>query len=143
MAERVAQKKSLVKKLGIRPGFVLAIKNAPVGYENMLGRLPAGFIRHDGRGHSLDFIQYFVHTARELKEQFPHLKGKLKREGVLWISWPKKRSGIRTDLNQSRVRALGLTNGLAGMRVIALDVRWSALKFVVHSRAGRGAGSLK
>ncbi|OGZ95970.1 MAG: hypothetical protein A3I44_05255 [Candidatus Sungbacteria bacterium RIFCSPLOWO2_02_FULL_51_17] len=135
MTEKTAQKKSLVKKLGIRPGFVLAIKSAPAGYEKMLGRLPVGFIRQDGRGRSLDFIQYFVHTAKELQEQLPHLKDKLKREGALWISWPKKRAQMGTDLSESRVRALGLAHGLRKIKVAGIGAHWNALKFVIRQSA--------
>lgn len=75
-------------------------------------------------------LVYFVSSKLELEKLFPKLKSILKKDGVLWIGWPKKASGMGTDLNENIVMEIGLKNGLVDVKVIAVDESWSALKFV-------------
>jgi len=79
---------------------------------------------------TLDFAMLFVRTASDLKKGFPRLRDRLESNGVLWVSWPKRTSGVETDLSDNVVRAIGLDAGLVDVKVCAVDETWSGLKFV-------------
>ncbi len=119
----------LIDKLGIKPGYRLALVQAPDGYEDLLGPLPAGVAHGEAQG-SLDFIQVFVSSRAELESQFPRLKAALAANGLLWVSWPKRAARMKTDLDENIVREIGLAHGLVDVKVIAVDATWSGLKFV-------------
>jgi hypothetical protein len=82
----------------------------------------------------LDFIQFFTKKKEELEKEFPILNQELSRNGMLWVSWPKVSSGVKTDLNETVVREIGLENGLVDVKVVAVDKTWSGLKFVCRLR---------
>lgn len=120
----------LVKKLGIKPGFRIAFLHAP---EDAIAsiELPAEItVSSAGSRQPLDFILLFVKSKQELAKKFSPAAAKLKPDGMLWISWPKKTSGIKTDLTDNVVRELGLSEGLVDVKVCAVDETWSGLKFV-------------
>src|SRR5207253_2642066 len=96
--------KPLVQKLGIKPGTTIAILNAPKGYERTLGRLPSVTRKSNART-AIDFVQFFTTEKRELERRFETLARALSPAGMLWISWPKKASGVATDLTEDVVRA--------------------------------------
>lgn len=123
-------KRSLVAKLGIKARAVIAILDAPKGYERTLGRLPAGVTRRATVTGPLDFIQFFTRDERELKRAFRTLERALAPAGMLWISWPKRASGVPTDLREDVIRGIGLAHGLVDVKVAAVDDVWSGLKFV-------------
>jgi len=123
-------KTPLVQKLGIKPGFHLAILNAPAGYERVLVDLPAGITQSAELGHGLDFVQFFCRERAQLEQRFPELKAALKPAGMLWISWPKGTSKVPTNLNENIIREIGLENGLVDVKVAAVDDDWSGLKFI-------------
>jgi len=118
----------LPKKLGIKEGSRVALVNAPKDFE--LGELPDNveFIKRPTK--SLDIILFFVLSERALTRDFAKLATKLTANGMLWISWPKKSSGVATDLSEQRVREIGLDAGLVDVKVCAIDETWSGLKFV-------------
>jgi hypothetical protein len=122
--------KPLVAKLGIKVGARVAILNAPVGYGRTLGRLPTAVTRRLSSTGSLDFVQFFTREKRELERRFRALERALAPAGMLWISWPKKSSGVATDLTEDVIRAVGLAHGLVDVKVAAVDEIWSGLKFV-------------
>jgi len=119
----------LVKKLGIKSGFNIALVSAPPGYANELG-LPPNVSINSRRGKPLDFAQLFVKSEKELKTKFSVYANRLNASGLLWVSWPKKSSGVSTDLSENIVRAIGLAAGLVDVKVCAVDEVWSGLKFV-------------
>ncbi|MCL5985463.1 MAG: DUF3052 domain-containing protein [Actinobacteria bacterium] len=121
---------SLIEKLGIKKGFKIFIVNPPRAYSDMLKELSEDVYILDMLKGPLDFIHLFVSTKEELNSKLPSLKNELSVNGALWISWPKRKSGIVTDLNENIVREIGLSNGLVDVKVIAVDENWSALKFV-------------
>ena len=121
--------KPLVAKLGIKPGSTIAILGAPRGYDRLLGRLPEVRRRTPATGR-LDFVQFFTTEKHELERRFATLARSLTPAGMLWISWPKKASGVTTDLTEDVIRAVGLAHGLADVKVAAVDDVWSELKFV-------------
>ncbi|PYP42586.1 MAG: DUF3052 domain-containing protein [Gemmatimonadetes bacterium] len=121
--------KPLVAKLGIKSGSTIAILGAPRGYTSTLGTLP-GVHRKPGAAGPLDFVQFFTKEKHELERRFAALARALAPAGMLWISWPKKASGVATDLTEDVIRAIGLAHGLVDVKVAAVDEVWSGLKFV-------------
>jgi hypothetical protein len=122
--------KSLLQKLGIKAGWRLIFLNAPAHYDAALGALPEGTKVQQKLSATCDFIQFFTTDRAELETQFPALKAALKPEGMLWISWPKKAAKIPTNLDENIIRDTGLRMGLVDVKVIAVDEKWSGLKFV-------------
>ena len=122
--------KPLVEKLGIKTGASVAIVNAPKGYDRILGGLPSGVTRKGNAGGPLDFIQFFTREKRALERRFAALARALAPAGMLWISWPKKASGVATDLTEDVIRVIGLAHGLVDVKVAAVDDVWSGLKLV-------------
>ena len=119
----------LVKKLGIKPGFNIAFVDAPQGYANELD-LPADVSINTRSGKPLDFAQLFVKSEKKLKTKFSDYANRLSASGMLWVSWPKKSSGVSTDLSENIVREIGLAAGLVDVKICAVDEVWSGLKFV-------------
>lgn len=118
----------LVQKLGIKPGARVQFVAAPPQLPDLLGPLPDG-AAVASRG-KLDFAIVFTTKLSDLMRQFPKLRDRLESNGMLWVSWPKKSSGVVTDLNENVVRDYGLANGLVDVKVCAIDDTWSGLKFV-------------
>ena len=121
--------KPLVAKLGIKPEMRIAILQAPRGYERTLGKLPQ-LRRGASADGALDFVQFFTRERRALEHRFAALARALAPAGMLWISWPKKASGVATDLTEDVIRVIGLAHGLVDVKVAAVDDVWSGLKFV-------------
>lgn len=120
----------LTKKLGIKEGSRVALINAPKDFESELGELPDNvqFIRRPTK--SLDIIVFFVLTERALLRDFAKFAARLVANGMIWIAWPKKSSGVATDLIEQQVQRIGLDAGLVDVKVCAINEIWSALKFV-------------
>jgi hypothetical protein len=120
----------LPKKLGIRPGARLGLIGAPDGFETTLGSLPDGVrVVSVARG-PLDVIMGFFVERRALDRRFSVLARALDPAGGLWIVWPKRASGVATDLTENGVREVGLAAGLVDNKVCAVDEVWSGLRFV-------------
>jgi hypothetical protein len=120
----------LPKKLGIKEQFRVAMLDLPPDVKTELKSALAGCkVAKDG---PLDFAMIFVKTAAELKKQFPLFSKQLMPAGMLWVSWPKKTSGVATDLNENEVRRIGLGAGLVDVKVCAVSEIWSGLKFVIR-----------
>jgi len=121
----------LAKKLGIKEGFRLGIVNSPKGLKKELGSLPADVKISVGHlPKPLDLIILFTASERALKIEFPILAEKLSVNGMLWIAWPKKSSGVSTDLSFDIVQQTGLQAGLVDVKICAVNEIWSGLKFV-------------
>jgi hypothetical protein len=120
----------LVKKLGIKEGFDIAFVKAPPNFVAQLD-LPFGVnIRSLSKSKDLDFILVFVKSQNFLTTAFAQYSHKIKANGMIWVSWPKKTSGVQTDLTENIVRDIGLAAGLVDVKVCAIDDIWSGLKFV-------------
>lgn len=120
----------LIDKLGVKPGFRIYIKNAPENYFEMLGKLPDGIQLNKKICHDTDFIHFFTMQRSALEKNFLIFKSRLSKSGLLWISWPKNSSGVKTDLSENIIREIGLRTGLVDVKVCAIDEIWSGLKFV-------------
>ena len=119
----------LAKKLGIAAGSNLAVVSAPNGFCDDLA-LPEGVrVRTSARGR-VDVLVFFATRGAELSRRFPAMKRAIEHDGGLWIAWPKRTSGVATDLSENPVREIGLTNGLVDNKVCAIDDTWSGLRFV-------------
>ena len=120
----------LIKKLGIKDNFDVVFVNAPENFTARL-ELPATVnVRRILQSKALDFILLFVTSQAALTISFAQYPPKLKSNGMFWVSWPKKSSGVQTDLNENIVRDIGLAAGLVDVKVCAVDEVWSGLKFV-------------
>ena len=120
----------LPKKLGITGEQRVAFPGAPESFMQTLGELPAAVeIRRRARG-PLDVIVLFTRRRSELERRFETLKRALRPNGGLWIAWPKRTSGVRTDLTEDLIRQVGLGAGLVDDKVCAIDETWSGLRFV-------------
>ena len=127
-------KRSLVDKLGIKAGYKILLINPPANYDGMLGLLPENVRVFSETQGPIDFIQFFTAERSELEKRFSDLKNALALNGMLWISWPKGASKVKTDLNENVVREIALKNGLVDVKVCAIDDVWSGLKLVYRLR---------
>ncbi len=118
----------LPKKLGIKENSVVALVNAPKGFEATLGDLPAGVKFKKQAADGTDLIIWFIRMRAELEDRIPEMH-KLTGRGAIWIAWPKQASGVASDLTQNVVRETGLAAGLVDYKVCAIDATWSGLKF--------------
>jgi hypothetical protein len=124
----------LAKKLGIREGARVAAVGAPGDFERLLEPLPRGVrIGKRARG-PLDVLVFFTKRAGELERRFERLASALDPAGGLWIAWPKRSSGVETDLDENVARDIGLAAGLVDNKVCAIDETWSGLRFVIRLR---------
>jgi hypothetical protein len=122
----------LVQKLGIKPGHRLLLVQPPSNFDRTLGELSEGVTLVSPAAKQLDVTLLFVQSQRELKKRFASLARRLVSNGALWICWPKKASGVATDLTENIVRDQGLDVGLVDVKVCAVDEIWSGLKFVIR-----------
>lgn len=123
--------KPLEKKLGLKDGFLCAFYNAPKTYINWLNSLDINIqISNNQKDTSLDFIHVFCKTDKDLDHTVFVYKPLLKKDGMLWVSWPKGSSKINTTLKREPIRDYVLANGLVDVKVAAIDDDWSGLKFV-------------
>ena len=120
----------LPKKLGIKDGFQVCLIDAPSDVIAELKQpLEKCKLVREPKG-PLDFAMLFTKSAASLKNEFPRTAKRLFPSGMLWISWPKKSSGVPTDLTENIVRDIGLAAGLVDVKVCAVTDVWSGLKFV-------------
>lgn len=122
----------LPKKLGIKPGTTLATLNAPADFAATLGPLDDVRIRIDTRGR-WDLLVLFVTSRRDLERRLPRVVDGLEQRSF-WIAWPKRTSGIATDLTEDILRELALPLGVVDYKVCAIDATWSGLKFALRRR---------
>jgi hypothetical protein len=124
----------LVKKLGIKPGSTLALIGAPDDFDDTLGELPDGVTVRRRLQGQLDVIVAFYVESSVLERRLPALRRALAPAGGLWLAWPKRASGVATDLSDNVVRELGLAAGLVDNKVCAIDAVWSGLRLVYRLR---------
>ena len=120
----------LPKKLGIKNGFKVYFFNQPPEVRRELSAALKSCTTTRDLKSPLDFAMVFTQSRAELSQHFAILAKALTAAGMLWVSWPKKTSGVDTDLNENVVREVGLTAGLVDVKVCAVTEIWSGLKFV-------------
>jgi hypothetical protein len=122
----------LPKKLGVRENQRIALINEPNDFRGNLGDLPANTKILKSASRPLDLVLLFVDREKDLAQKFPALAKKLSSDGMIWVAWPKKSSGVATDLAFERVQSIGLDCGLVDVKICAIDDVWSGLKFVIR-----------
>lgn len=133
----------LPQKLGIKPGSSVLLRLAPPSFEALLTPRPAAAkLARAGRG-PFDVIVLFAKNQAALVHELPSAVAKLKPNGGLWVAWPKKASGMLTDLQESFVRTAGLEARLVDNKICAIDETWSGLRFVYRLRDRAEVASTK
>ena len=122
----------LPKKLGVKDNQRIALINAPGNFERELAELPATTEIVKRLIAPLDLVMLFVDREKKLAKEFPSIAKKLSSNGMIWVAWPKKSSGVPTDLIFERVQRIGLDCGLVDVKICAIDEVWSGLKFVIR-----------
>lgn len=124
----------LAKKLGIRVGSRVLLIAAPPGMEHAIGGVPPGarIERRATRAVAYDVMVLFAPTLAALRRRFDAAKKQMKPNAGLWVAWPKKASGVKTDLTENAVREAGLAGGLVDNKVCAIDEVWSGLRLVLR-----------
>jgi hypothetical protein len=120
----------LPKKLGIKAGFRVQFGDLPSEVRAELSSELAACEVVSERKTPLDFAMVFTKSETHLIKEFERIAKHLAPAGMLWVSWPKRSSGVATDLDENVVREVGLAAGLVDVKVCAVTDVWSGLKFV-------------
>lgn len=122
----------LAKKLGIKPGSRVKVLNAPDHYVELLSPLPAQVAVSSRLRAPVDICHFFTRRDAELVRRLPELQELIRPDAALWVSWPKRTSGVATDVTEDRIRARALALDLVDVKVCAVDEIWSGLKLVIR-----------
>ena len=128
----------LPQKLGIKEGHKVALLGAPAGFEDKtLGVLPTGaviakFASKAKQPPLFDVIVAFVKLRADLVVHIASCRPRMQQDGGLWIAWPKKASGVATDITEQTIRDVALPTGLVDNKVCAIDETWSGLRLVIR-----------
>ena len=122
----------LAKKLGFKPGFRVRTSNAPADYDELVTPRPdnvqiSNIIRKD-----IDIWHFFTRAEKDLGAALSRMKSCIRQDGMIWVSWPKKSSGVATDVTEGTIRKHALPLGLVDVKVCAVDDVWSGLKLVIR-----------
>jgi hypothetical protein len=122
----------LARKLGIAVGDEVFLVGAPANYQELVAPLPEG-VRFVARmGKTTDFVHVFATERARLEKAIRAALSKLKPDGVIWVSWPKKSSKVPSDITEDTIREIALPLGLVDVKVCAVDGVWSGLKLVIR-----------
>lgn len=122
----------LAKKLGIKDSCRVLSVGAPEGYTELLEPLPEAVVFERALGRSTDLIHLFVTDRDELEEHLMNLRHEIRPDAPVWISWPKKSSGVPSTVTEDTIRELALPLGFVDIKVCAVDETWSGLKLVIR-----------
>lgn len=122
--------RSLSEKLGLKADTTVVFLNMPAQILKTLKPFPSNMRIKQRLTGTVEYIHFFITTEVELRRWFPTLCQHLAKNGLLWISWPKKSAKMVTDLDENMIRDIGLTHGVVDVKVVAIDETWSGLKFV-------------
>lgn len=130
-----ASGRTLVQKLGIKAGWRLLVLNPPPGYQAMLTGLPEDcvFVTAED-APPVEFVHFFSRRRTDVEQTLQTLRQRIVPHGMIWVSWPKKSSGVRTDLDENIIRDIALASQLVDVKVAAVDQVWSGLKLVIRLR---------
>ena len=130
--------KPLGAKLGLKPGWAVAVVDPPMNYWDLVQPLPEGLTVRPVASGNLNCIHLFVTSYAALLDQLPDLKTRIVPNGMLWVSWPKRSASVPTDVTEDRIRDLALSHGLVDVKVCAVDATWSGLKLVIPRKDRSG-----
>ncbi len=120
--------KSIAQKMFIKPDSRFLLVNPPAGYLAQLGELPQGTVLLNDSSSIVEVIQVFVANRAELEQQLPRLKELLAPKGMLWVTYHKGTSKVKTDINRDTIYAYAHTIGLDGVAMLSIDEDWSAFR---------------
>jgi Protein of unknown function (DUF3052) len=122
----------LAKKLGIQAGACVRAVDAPGNYARLLEPLPANVTFVEVKADQLDLVHIFTKSRTKLVKYLDDYKKQIKQNGSIWVSWPKKSSGMPSELTEDTIREVALPMGLVDVKVCAVDETWSGLKLVIR-----------
>ncbi|WP_282607720.1 DUF3052 domain-containing protein [Pelagibius sp. Alg239-R121] len=122
----------LASKLGYKSGMRACVLNAPDHYQALVAPLPDNVVFLSEPGTELDLIHLFVIERTELQSLLPRLEEAIARDGMIWVSWPKKASMVPTTVTEDVIRDVALKGDLVDVKVCAVDDVWSGLKLVIR-----------
>jgi hypothetical protein len=129
--------KSLAQKLGFKSGDRVKTANVPADYLRLLGPLPDDVVLSPRLKAPVHAVHIFSSSRADLAAALRRAVAGIRQDGAIWVSWPKKSSGVPTDLTEDVIREVALPLGLVDVKVAAVDDTWSALKLVIR-KANRG-----
>ena len=133
----------LVKKLGIQEGTKLFLAGAPENYLKWIAPLPKGVTVSARMSSGVHLVHLFCTEKSQLLKLLRACLAKLKPNGVIWVSWPKKAAKVPTDITEDTIRALALPLGLVDIKVCAVDEVWSGLKLVIRKENRKPVSALR
>jgi hypothetical protein len=122
----------LPDKLGIKPGMIIVAIDPPENYRKLLAPIPSGVNFATRPVGNSRFVHLFVKERRVLAKHLQSLRHKIAEDAVVWVSWPKKSSGVPTDITEDAIRAVALPIGFVDIKVCAVDDTWSGLKLMIR-----------
>jgi len=120
----------LIKKLGIKENMRIMLVHAPDHYRALLGTIPTGVF--ETATQDISFTHAFYYDRTKFEQELPSLTCKMARDGMIWISWPKKASKVPTTMSEDIIREVALPIGLIDVKVCAVDEIWSGLKLMIR-----------
>ena len=127
----------LAKKLGIQGGSRVFLANAPNDYLNLVAPLPADVVFVSQVTIETDIVHIFVTEKFQLERELRDVLAKIRPDGIVWVSWPKKSSRVPTDITEDVIRDVALPLGLVDIKVCAVDEVWSGLKLMLRKENRR------
>lgn len=124
----------LAKKLGFKEGFRVRVSNTPANYQSLVMPVPNNVLISRTIRSDIDIWHFFTKSASELRVAMPKMHKAIRQDGMIWVSWPKKASGVATDMTEDVVREIALPIGLVDIKVCAIDETWSGLKLVIRKK---------
>lgn len=131
--------KPLAQKLGIRSGAALSVIKGPSDYRKLLGSISKSLIFNDTIAKNATFVHLFVTKRTDLQKSLRQIRPRIADTGVVWVSWPKKTSGVATDVTEDVIRAIALPLEFVDVKVCAVDAVWSGLKLVIRREHRKGS----
>jgi hypothetical protein len=122
----------LAQKLGITQEMAVVLIRAPANYRKLLGPIAGSVEFSDQIKNASNFVHIFTKSRGELEKRLAILREKVADTGIVWVSWPKKSSGVATDVTEDVVRSIALPLGFVDVKVCAIDETWSGLKLMVR-----------
>lgn len=127
----------LFKKLGLREGMRVRLVSPPDHYAELVAPLPRAITLSTRLRKDVDLCHLFTQRAADLRRRLPELLAIIRQDGCIWVSWPKKASGVVTDITEDTIRDVALPLGLVDIKVCAVDATWSGLKLVIRKENRR------
>jgi hypothetical protein len=122
----------LAQKLGLKAGQSVATIGAPPGYRKLLSHRPEKISFTTDIKNGATFVHLFVSDRKTMERELKRLRKLIADKGILWVSWPKKSSGVKTDVTEDVIREVSLPLGFVDIKVCAVDETWSGLKLMIR-----------